>query len=191
MNRQPSDITVTRHPPEHGGSLPPDIVPAGCCCCCCCCCCLHTLGGIGGAVLGSSTRIETQPVRNTDPDAPFPYRLDAFEEDQPLIPPVLLYWLMVGLTVVATILATPFLFGGPGFTGPDAFFAGGFVALMLLPGLQIIASILAFLVVAIFYPERGYALRRLGRITLWSFAGTMLGLLLMGGCLGVILLAGK
>jgi hypothetical protein len=191
MPTDPAEPALTRHPPEHGSAGAPETLPAGCCCCCCCCCCLHTLGGIGGAVLGSTLPMQRRPVYESDPDSPFPYRRDVFEEDQPIIPPVLLYWLMVALTVVLTVAATPFLFTGPG--GPsnplDAVPIGLFIALMILPGLQLIASLFAVLAVAIFYPERNYALRRLGKITLWSFAGTSLGLLLMGGCVAVIFLA--
>src|SRR5262249_56953820 len=110
--RRPSDVpwnpampansaepALTRHPPEHGRGGAPEILPAGCCCCCCCCC-LHTLGGIGGAVLGSALPMQSRPVYESDPDSPFPYRRDVFEEDQPLIPPVLLYWLIVALAVM-------------------------------------------------------------------------------------------
>src|SRR3954454_14323841 len=100
-------LSITSHPPEHGRRAAPEILPAGCCCCCCCC--LHTLGGIGGAVMGSSLPMRQRPVYESDPASPFPYRRDVFEEDQPMIPPVLLYWLMVALTVILTVAATPFL----------------------------------------------------------------------------------
>ncbi len=180
-------LVVTRHPPEHAAHTPPDILPAACCCCCCCCC-LHTLGGIGGAVLGSTMRIDTSPGRVYDPNSPFPYRRDVFEEDQPLIPPVLLYWLMVALTVAGTCVAT---YGYDGFRNPEMLLAGLFIAVMVLPGLQLVASLLTLVVVALFYPERSYSLRRVGKITLWSFAGTSLGMLIMGGCLGALYLASK
>lgn len=191
MPANSAEPALTRHPPEHGRGGAPEILPAGCCCCCCCCC-LHTLGGIGGAVLGSALPMQSRPVYESDPDSPFPYRRDVFEEDQPLIPPVLLYWLMVALTVMLTVVATPFFLmsrgGGP--RNPlDSVAAGLFIAVMILPGLQLVASLFAVIAVAIFYPERGYSLRRLGKITLYSFAGMALGLLLMGGCLAVIYLA--
>jgi hypothetical protein len=184
----PLPLEVTRHPPEHGARAAPDVVPAGCCCCCCCCC-LHTLGGIGGAVLGSTMRIETNPLRTYDPESPFPYRRDVFEEDQPLIAPTLLYWLLVALMVAGTCAVT---FLSSGTANPETtLMIGLFIAVMILPGLQLGASLLAVIVVALFYPERSYSLRRIGKITLWSFAGTALGLLLMGGCLGALYLASK
>jgi hypothetical protein len=189
---QNSPLRVTRHPPEHGLASAPAVLPAGCCCCCCCCC-LHTLGGLGGAALGSTAQIRTAPARMLDPDSPFPYRRDVFEEDQPLIPPVLLYWLMVLLTVGGLVGGIFAYSAATSPSGPDpgALFVGLFIAVMVLPGLQLIASLLAFLVVVVFYPERSYSLRRIGKITLWSFAGTALGLLLMGGCVGILYVATK
>jgi hypothetical protein len=178
--------SVTRHPLEHGDRPAPDVLPAGCCCCCCCC--LHTLGGLGGAIFGSSAHIDTRPARSLDPDCPFPYRRDVFEEDLPLIPPTLLYWSMVTLSVMATCILT---YLWTGVNSPGALFAGLFFAVMFLPGLQLVASLLSVLIVALFYPERSYSLRRVGKITLWSFAGAILGMLLMGGCLGVVYVASK
>src|SRR2546421_215792 len=63
---------------------------------------------------------------------------------------------------------------------------GLFVALMVLPGLQLGASVLTVILVALFYPERSASLRHAGQITLWSFGGALLGTLLMGTCLGAI-----
>src|SRR5215212_6768683 len=115
MPANPAEPAITRHPPEHGLGGAPEILPAGCCCCCCCCCCLHTLGGIGGAVLGSALPMQRRPAYESDPDSPFPYRRDVFEEDQPLVPPVLLYWLTVALAVFATVGVTALMSGmGPG-----------------------------------------------------------------------------
>jgi hypothetical protein len=186
-DRKAAPPTVTRHPPEHGGHTTPDVLPAGCCCCCCCCC-LHTLGGLGGAIMGSSMRIDTSPARSLDPDSPFPYRRDVFEEDLPLIPPTLLYWLMVALTVIGTCILTFALSGG---NDPTMLLAGVFISVMVLPGLQLTASLLSVIVIGLFYPERSYSLRRVGKITLWSFVGMALGLLLMGGCLGALYIATK
>jgi hypothetical protein len=180
---RPDEVTLTCHAPERGRGGAPAILPAGCCCCCCC---LHTLGGITGAVIGSATQMPSRPAYDPDPDAPFPYRRDVFEEDQPLLSPALLYWLMVALAVVATVGVTPFVAGSGAADIMDDLAGGLFVAIMFLPALQMAASLLAVIVVAIFYPERGYALRRLGRITIFWFAGTALGMLLMGGCLVVL-----
>ena len=182
-----SPLTVTRHPPEHGRAGAPAVLPAGCCCCCCCCC-LHTLGGLGGAVVGSSQHIDTRPYHSREAESPFPYRLDVFEEDLPLIPPVLLYWALVALMVAATTVGT-FLYSGAGNAGHLVW--GLFLAVMVLPGLQLVASLLSVIIVALFYPERSYSLRRLGKISLWSFVGSAIGMLLMGGCVGVLYVGSK
>src|SRR5262249_15006888 len=103
------------------------------------------------------------------------------------VSPVLLYWLLVGLAVIVTVGVVAVTSGAQALNNPaDLLAAGFFVSVMLLPGLQLIASLVALVVVAIFYPERGYALRRLGRITLYCFFGTLLGVMLMGGCLGAL-----
>ncbi len=189
MNAAPDStpLSITRHPPEHGSARAPEVLPAGCCCCCCCCC-LHTLGGIGGAVMGSTMRLETRPWGRVDPDSPFPYRRDVFEEDEPLIHPVLLYWLMVMLLVAVLVVGT-YVYNGA--SNPSTLVWGAFLAVMVLPALQLIASLLAVVVVALFYPERSYSLRRVGVITLWSFVGMSLGLLIMGGCTGALWLGLK
>jgi hypothetical protein len=141
------------------------------------------MGGLTGAIMASSRPSLREPAATRDPDSPFPYRLDVFEEDQPLISPVLLYWLLVALTVVATILGTC-LYSGR--NDPWDLVAGLFLAILVLPGLQLVASLLAVIIIALFYPEPSTALRRVGKITLWSFGGTSLGLVLMGTCLGAI-----
>jgi len=187
------ELSVTRHAPERGGG-PPAVAPAGCCCCCCCC--LHTIGGIAGAIVGSSTQLPSRPVYETDPDSPFPFRRDVFEEDQPLVSPVLVYWMLLALAICATVSITVLINGTSGMRDPldelfEMFAAGLFLSVMILPGLQLIASLVAVVVVAIFYPERSYALRRLGRITLYCLAGAALGTLLMAGCLGILVAASK
>jgi len=187
------ELSVTRHAPERAGGAPA-VAPAGCCCCCCCC--LHTIGGIAGAIVGSSTQLPSQPVYESDPDSPFPFRRDVFEEDQPLVSPVLVYWLLLALAICATVAITALMAVTGGRQDPleelfEVSAAGLFVSVMILPGLQLIASLLAVVVVAIFYPERAYSLRRLGRITLYCLAGAALGTLFMAGCLGILVAVNK
>jgi hypothetical protein len=186
------ELTVEAHPPERGRSG--DVVLPAVGCCCCCCCCLHTIGGLAGGLAGTFQGLPARPRKMLDPDSPFPFRRDEFEDEGPLLPAGVLYWLMVSLLVVVTIV-WPFFFGGSSFLGRgapgrvDALWAGLFTAVMILPALQLGASILTLIAVALFYPERYLPLHRLGRITLWSFVGTMAGLGLMGGCCGVLYLA--
>jgi hypothetical protein len=183
MSRQPEpppDVTLTAHPPERRRPARPVILPCGCCCCCCCC--PHTIGGLAGGIAGSVTEMPEQP-RAMDPDAPFPYRLDEFEDEGALVPAGLLYWLLVclliGVVVVWTAVANASGFGRV----QEGLLIGGFIVLLVLPGLQLGASLLALLVILLFYPERARPLRRLGRITLWTIAGTLGGLIPMGACL--------
>jgi hypothetical protein len=188
MNRreqeQPARVTVTAHPPERGRGGAPVILP--CACCCCCCCCLHTLGGLVGAVAGTLQKVKPRP-RRIDPDAPFPFRRDVFEdEDGPLVPAALLYWLLVGMLVALLAVgwyARNFL--RTGFGNPNDLAIGLFVALMVLPSLQLAASGLSAAIIAVFYPERRVSLARIGKITLWSFVGMMAGAVALAGCCGV------
>ena len=181
MNPRPAGLTITSHPPEHGSGGAACVAPAGCCCCCCCC--LHTIGGLVGAITGSVSLIEAQPIRMADPDSPFPFRRDEFEDEGPVLPIAALYWLLVVFLIGVTCVVTYFETGA---TQPETLGWGLFVAFMILPALQLAASLLSLLAVAVFYPAKSMPLKRVGKITLWSFAGTMIGLLLMGGCCGVV-----
>lgn len=185
----PGPIRVTAHPPERARRGAPVLLPCGCCCCCCCC--LHTIGGLVGGVVGSVTQVRhrTKPV---DPDFPFPYRRDELDEEGPTFPATLLYWLLVsfliGVTCVWTYLASSGRRGGPLNGDPSDLLVGLFIAVLILPGLQLGASVLATLAIAVFYGEKVTPLMRVGKITLWSFVGTIAGLVLMGGCLGLFTL---
>jgi hypothetical protein len=181
--REGSPLTITRHPPEHGAAAAPEVLPAGCCCCCCCC--LHTLGGLGRAITGSVSPIAPTPVR-MDPDAPFPFRRDEFEDEGPVLPVTALYWLLLLFLMSVTAV---WYYIDQGATNPESLGVGLVIAFMILPALQLGASVLALIAVAAFYPSRSVPLRRVGKITLWSFAGTLIGVALMGGCCGVLTVA--
>ncbi len=182
-------VTFERHAPEHGAAPTAAPAPAGCCCCCCCC--LHTIGGLVGAIQGSVSPARTGPeYRNyqrdpNDIDAPFPFRRDAQEEEPPLMPVPLVYWLIVLMLCGATSFIT---YLNNGARDPSMLVAGGFIAVMILPALQLGASILTTLIVLIFYPNKGEPLTRIGKITLWSFVGTAVGMLAMAGCCGLFML---
>jgi hypothetical protein len=170
---------VTPHPPERRRSGRPVVLPAGCCCCCCCC--LHTLGGLIGGVAGSVSAQEAIPKRMTDPNSPFPFRRDEFETEGPILPATLLYWLLV--PIVAFLGAGLFaLTNGPNLA--DGLLGGAFVMIMVLPAVQLGASVLAVLLILLFYSEKTLPLRRIGSITLWAFVGSLIGMVAMGGCLG-------
>jgi hypothetical protein len=172
-------VTVTAHPPERarqGGSV---VLPCGCCCCCCC---LHTIGGLVGGLVGSLRPVEKRPRRVEDPDFPFPYRRDEFEEEG-TFPAGILYWLLVSFLMGVVAV---FYYVSEGATRPEELFTGLLVALMVLPGLQLGASALAAIGVGFFYADKRPAFERVGKITLWSFVGTLAGIGLMGGCCGVL-----
>ncbi|MGL4555791.1 MAG: hypothetical protein ACRC33_31875 [Gemmataceae bacterium] len=177
--------TIERHDPERAPSRLDAVAPAGCCCCCCCCCCLHTVGGIVGGVIGSVQDIP--PARrirfnDDDDDEPFPSRRDAFEDDAPL-PVPMLYWLLVLFLGAATAGVT---FLGNGRGEPGMLIVGGLIAVMALPALQLGASFLTLILVRLFYEDSAAPLRRVGRITLYSLTGALIGLVLMiGGCVAL------
>jgi hypothetical protein len=160
------------------------VLPCGCCCCCCCC--LHTIGGLVGGISGSLTRID-RPRRPLDPDFPFPFRRDEME-DEATFPSGAMYWLLVSFLCAVTAVV---FYVGEGARDPTALLWGLGVAIMILPALQLGASVIAVIGVALFYTERTVAFIRIGKITLWSFVGTMAGLFLMGGCCGVLSLANR
>lgn len=174
-------VAVTAHPPERargGGSV---VLPCGCCCCCCC---LHTIGGLVGGIVGSVQAVAKAPRRVQDPDFPFPYRLDEFEEEG-TFPAGILYWLLVSLLMAAVAVR---YFLAEGSRDPNDLLIGLLIGLMVLPGLQLGASVLAFAAVGLFYADKRPAFARVGKITLWSFVGTLAGIALMAGCFGVFTL---
>jgi hypothetical protein len=123
-----------------------------------------------------------RPVPRINPDDPFPFRRDVFDEEGPLMPAGILYWLMVSFLIAATTVGHYFYSGA---VNPSELMIGMLVAVMILPGLQLGASVLTALIIAFFYPEKQLPLARVGKITVWSFTGTMIGLVGMAGCCGI------
>jgi hypothetical protein len=126
--------------------------------------------------VGSLLRIPPSP-RQIDPDAEFPFRRD---EELPtfVIPASLVYWVIFSLATGA---------GWAGYVFYDTtapthreFIEGAIVMLLLLPGVQLLASLLAFGVVAVLprtvQPDRRVGFIRLGLILAWSFVGTLAGI---------------
>jgi len=186
QSRSQTEVTITMHPPER--RRPGGTVVVSCACCSCCCCCLHTIGGLIGAVAGSVGAIpEHRPPPHLDElDSPYALRRDEFEDDN-LLPPQLVYWFTVLVTICATAVIY-FLADGSSLRPADSLLTGTLVALMILPGLQLGASLLSALILLLFAPNTDRALRRIGRITLWSLVGTMIGCAAMGGCCGVLMI---
>jgi hypothetical protein len=170
-------IDVTAHPPERLRPAGSVVLPCGCCCCCCC---LHTLGGVIGAIAGSIKPIDPRP-RPVDSDFPFPFRRDEFEGDGQVLSAGVLYWLLVcfgaGLVTVWPYVST-------GARRSDSLSDGLFLTVMVLPAVQLAASAVAMAIVFLFYTDRRTAALRIGKITLWSFVGTIVGIGIMGGFCG-------
>ena len=174
-----SPVEFVALPPERYRSSQASAQAGGCCCCCCCC--LHSLGGIVGAAV--ALKLGGGPAYRNDAAA------EEFDDgfDQPrLIAPRTtlpeeegegatarsLFWysflfLMLLIGVVGTVVwRTPL--------------AGGFAVLMVMPVLQLVSAGIALFALAFSSrPDRGYQLRCLGRLTLGTIAGSLLGLFVM------------
>lgn len=178
-------LRLTSHPPERHRRVDPVILP--CACCCCCCCCLHSIGSALGGLVGSVKHLDLPPREISDPDFPFPFRRDEIEEEGPIIPVSVLYWLLV--TFLLGVGTLWYCLSSRSGRGEDLLI-GLIVSLALLPIPQLGASILASIGVLVFYSDRRAAFARLGYITLYSFIGTIVGLMLLGLFCGLLSLPG-
>jgi hypothetical protein len=113
--------------------------------CCCCCCCC--LHSMGG-LIGAAAAATKGKSRSEDSV-------------------IVCYWIclvfLIGLTFIFSVAAKGF---------------GIFVALMALPLVQFVASILTWICIGIGStnsPDRRASMKMLGKITLWSFLGTLAG----------------
>ncbi len=119
-------------------------------CCCTCCCCVHSLGGLVGAGIALA-----RATPGLAPGEPAP-RLGV------------LYWLVLqGLLGLSFVIAED---------ADTALFA----MILLLPGLQLLTSLVCLIILAcssISNKRPWY--RKLGRVTLWGFLGGLIGTGLM------------
>jgi hypothetical protein len=179
-----AEVIVTAHPPERGRQA--STVTLACGCCCCCCCCLHTIGSAAGGLVGSLLTVGSRPKQTYDPSAPFPFRRDEFfDEEEMMFSPTLLYWLMVSMV---TSVGSIWMFVSDGtFSHPEYILWGFLIAAIgFLPFIQLIASLLSCVVVAMFYTDKRTAFIRIGKITLWSFVGALIGSAVMfGACVAL------
>ena len=113
--------------------------------CCCCSCCLHSLGGLIGAAAATSTR--KSPTGGSV---------------------IGCYWTVLTLLTVAICV----------WASASAAGLGLIAALFFLPLVQLAASLVTFIWVQVRpedFADKKTSLRTLGRITLWSFLGTLAG----------------
>jgi hypothetical protein len=163
-------VTVRKAPAER---RQPRVVTTHCGCCCCCCCCLHSVGGLIGAAAGSTpARFESDEryVRYIEDESnPGNYKQVSLRQRPVGTPATGLYWLVLALMCLVVSL-----FGLPwDRTTHDE---GLFLVIFALPVIQLAASAVTLIgVLFMSAANRKACLIQLGRITLWSFVGAVIG----------------
>jgi hypothetical protein len=158
-------LIVERLPAERGG-VPPTAAPAGGCCCCCCCC-LHSVGSL----LGAATTKPPQP-----PTDDLPAAVVGTPKAEPRYKVTRAYWLTV---LLLTTVALPVICYTQGLR-LDAVEEWGLLAIMIMPAIQIAASIVVWIgELRSTRPGRRERLRHLGDISIRTFSGAAIGVLVM------------
>jgi hypothetical protein len=175
----PSPIDLHVHPPERRRARTVAL-PCGCCCCCCC---LHSIGGLIGALIGTFI-----PGRRP----PEPYPPPGYYGEQYVPPPVPrrssalpaagLYWIILAMLTMLVFLVSCVGYAhelaGPGIF--DGVGAGLLILAIFLPGVQIVASLIAMLAAALTDTQNAAArLWTIGKITLGTLLGTGVGIGIM------------
>jgi hypothetical protein len=158
-------ITVERLPPERDAAGAAAAAAGGCCCCCCCC--LHSVGSLIGAASAKASRT----IEATDP----PSAVIGASTAEPTYSIARHYWMAV---LVLSVLAV----GGLAtvFSENERMLGIAILMAILMPGVQLLAS-LAALVMSVISKRPGHQerLSHLGRITVRSVFGTLIGLAVM------------
>jgi hypothetical protein len=153
-------ITIERLPPERTATMPVAAAAGGCCSCCCCC--FHTVGSlIGAAAARAPIGPAGEPPVATIGGAPTEPKYSVNRE----------YWMsfLVASVITMMILAVE-LSGGDKLIGMFIIYA------IVVPGVQLAASISALVItLSSKRPGQSERLRHLGKITLFSVIGTLLG----------------
>jgi hypothetical protein len=181
----PRSVELRRHPGERRPRR--EVILAqgfGGCCCCCCCCCLHSVGGLIGGIVGTHSRLDkaSEPAEAPVETAP------SHPGDSVMCQ--VYWWLLLAVFVGAVILVYS-VWGVSSGNLPGTSLLLGLAAVgILLPVVQLVVSGLTlFFLPLIAEDQRDAALRRLGRITLWSVVGTVAGVLVMIPIAGLVLLS--
>jgi hypothetical protein len=146
-----SAIVIERLSPERQASQP-NAAAGGACCCCCCC--LHSVGGLIGAAVA-------QPDKESSLDTEEKSGLN-LSGRQP-------YWMSVLISCLVVFMLTLVSADGEALVGL-------FVLAMFGPGIQLVASL--FAAFAVGNSKDGAAkprLRHIGRMTLYSVVGAVVG----------------
>lgn len=153
-------ITIERLAPERTATMPVAAAAGGCCSCCCCC--FHTVGSlIGAAAARPPVGPGLQPPVATIGGAPTEPKYSVNRE----------YWMsfLVGSIILMMILAIEL-------DGDDKLIGMFIVYAILAPAVQLAASISALVItVTSKRPGQSERLRHLGKITLFSVIGALLG----------------
>ncbi|GMV19105.1 MAG: hypothetical protein AMXMBFR56_73290 [Polyangiaceae bacterium] len=154
-------MRVARLPPERSTRLA--VVGSVCCSsCCCCCCCLHALGGLVGAAMGSAWAVVPSA---TEANASTP---SGARDGAALT--VAVHW-----TVVFALSVAAFVIGSL-VDVHDGIWIGLASVVLGLPAFQLAAFVLGLVLAPLFpVPNKGSALKALGKIALVSFLGSLLG----------------
>lgn len=158
-------VKVTAQPSERRQGQGQSATMLCCGCCCCCCCCLHTVGGIIGAAVAGKSEFDA----------------DRGEYGEYTPSAAKFYWPIMAVCSVLAVVCCGFhydhVYSHPG----QNLLVGGFLLLLGLPVVQLVASAVSALVItcAAHPEERGDYLWSLGKITLGSVAGTVGGVAVM------------
>jgi hypothetical protein len=153
-------VTIERLPPERMATMPVAAAAGGCCSCCCCC--FHTVGALIGAAAARPPIGPTGgPPIATISGGPTEPKYSVNRE----------YWMsfLVGSIILMMILAVEL-------DGNDKLIGMSIVYAILAPAVQLAASISALAItLASKRPGQSERLRHLGKITLFSVIGTLIG----------------
>ena len=156
-------VTFERLPPERTIAAPA-AASAGSCCCCCCCC-LHTVGSVLGA-LSAKAPPETSNV---------PVAVVGASTVAPNYRVTKEYWATV--LVVSTVVVPLYVINDFGRTHAEEW---ALLYAILFPAIQLGSSVIVAIRNAFSKrPGRRERLDHLGSITLRSFIGGLIGILVM------------
>ena len=170
-----SGVTFERLPPERRITAPSAAAAGGCCCCCCCC--LHTIGSVVGALSAKTPKA---------PENPVPTAVVGTASVEPKYTVTKEYWATV--LVMSLVVFPLFMFAMYGAEVMDGEVAAwAIVYALVFPGIQLASS----LVVAVrntysSRPGKDQRMSHLGSITLRSFIGGLIGILIMLPMFGVL-----
>jgi hypothetical protein len=163
----PDDLRFVAHPPERRRRST-TLLAAGCCCCCCCC--FHSLGSIAGALYGMRTGHRPPPTPGLGAEEA-KRELDGRRAADRYAAKI--YWLALLIVAIVTTLVT---IGENPREGAGALGISALIIAICLPLGQLGASVLALIYINVFPPARKpECLKRLGRITLFSFLWGLIG----------------